>query len=387
MNKAEFSELVGKISNGEATDAEIALYNRYYAAYQQGDQDWNDAEMGDKELVYAKLKARIYQQIKPAVVVPFWKKHLRVAAAAAVLLLIAFSLLVYRNNGRLEQVVKQDVAPGGNNAVLTLADGRRIALADAANGELAKQAGISVQKTKDGQLVYTVIGVSDDRTSSSLYNTVSTPTGGQYQVNLPDGTRVWLNAASSLKFPTDFGSLKERRVELSGEAYFEVTHDRRAPFIVKTALQEVLVLGTHFNVNSYADENFTKTTLLKGAVLVRRTAVRAAQGDKDFVVLKPGQMATLDQHLSVADADVEMVTAWKDGNFLFNETDLRSILRQLERWYNVDVDYSNVPEGRSFTGFISRGVNLSKVLEMLEVTGRIKFKIDNKAIKIININE
>jgi transmembrane sensor len=389
MNKAEFSELVGKISNGEATEAEIALYNRYYAAYQQAGEDWDEAEMGDKKLVYAKLKQRIHQHIKPVPVVPFWKKYIRVASAAAVLFLLSAGFLVYRyyDPHAIDQMVKQDVAPGGNKAVLTLANGRRITLTDAANGELAKESGISVQKTKDGQLVYTAIGSTEGNAQSSIYNTVSTPTGGQYQVNLPDGTKVWLNAASSLKFPANLSKLKERKVELSGEAYFEVSHQKNAPFIVKTALQEVLVLGTHFNVNSYTNENFTKTTLLKGSVLVRRTAGHAAQGDKDFVVLKPGQMATLADRLSAGEADVEMVTAWKDGNFLFNETDLRSILRQLERWYNVDVDYSNVPQGRSFTGFISRDVNLSKVLEMLEVTGRIKFKIDNKAIKIINVKE
>jgi transmembrane sensor len=392
MEKEEFRDLVQKISDGEATEKEVALYNRYFAAYQQAGEQWDDHEMGDKNRVYARLKQRIRQHIKPAVIVPFWKRHLRIGSAAAVLILIFAGLgfyFNYKKNARAD-LAKQDVAPGGNKAILVLANGAKITLTDAADGELARQPGISIRKTKDGQLVYTVIdGNSSAGKSRSTenYNTISTPLGGQYQINLPDGTKVWLNAASSLKFPASFASLRERRVELSGEAYFEVVHDKRLPFIVKTSRQEVRVLGTHFNINSYDDDASTKTTLLQGSVLVHGLRKKPGQEERDFAVLKPGQQSTLDRSITVSEADVEMVTAWKDGNFLFNDTDLPSIMKQLARWYNVDIDYSNVPADRIFTGFISRDVNLSKVLEMLEVTGGIKFKIDNKTIKIIHINE
>jgi transmembrane sensor len=389
MNKEEFRDLVRKVSDGEATETEVSLYNRYYAAYQQEGEMWDEENMGDKGRIYVRLKQRIYQQIAPAVIVPFWKRHLRMASAAAVLLLFSAGLLFFLNTkSDVEaELVSHDVAPGGNKAVLTLGNGTRIALTDAVNGELARQSGISVKKAKDGQLVYTVMessGSGDPAQTTGIYNTVSTPMGGQYQINLPDGTRVWLNAASSLKFPASFVNLKERRVELVGEGYFEVSHNKKLPFIVKTEKQEVLVLGTHFNINSYPDESATRTTLLQGAVLVRRLGSRSEKGNRDFVVIKPGQQCALGQQIGVEDADVEMVTAWKDGNFLFNDTDLPNIMKQLARWYNVHVDYSNVPANRFFTGFISRDVNLSKVLKMLEETGRIKFKVVHNNIKIIN---
>ncbi|HMI03141.1 MAG TPA: FecR domain-containing protein [Pedobacter sp.] len=389
MNKEEFRDLVRKVSDGEASDTEVALYNRYYAAYQQAGEMWDEQEMGDQGRVSARLKQRIHQQIRPAVVIPFWKRHLRMASAAAVLLLLSAGLVFYLNTQRSMEadLASHDVAPGGNKAVLTLGNGTRIALTDALNGELAQESGISVKKTKDGQLVYTVMESSDPgdpAQAGGIYNTVSTPMGGQYQINLPDGTKVWLNAASSLKFPASFANLKERRVELVGEAYFEVSHNKKLPFIVKTEKQDVLVLGTHFNINSYPDEPATRTTLLQGAVLVRRLGSRSEKGNRDFVVIKPGQQCTLGQRIGVEDADVEMVTAWKDGNFLFNDTDLPNIMKQLARWYNVDIDYSNVPADRFFTGFISRDVNLSKVLKMLEETGRIKFKVEHNNIKIIN---
>jgi ferric-dicitrate binding protein FerR (iron transport regulator) len=389
MNKEEFRDLVRKVSDGEATETEISLYNRYYAAYQQEGEMWDEEKMGDKGRIYARLKQRIYQQITPAVIIPFWKRHLRMVSAAAVLLLFSTGLLFYLNtkNNVEAELVSHDVAPGGNKAVLTLGNGTRIALTEAVDGELARESGISVKKAKDGQLVYTMMessGPGDLAQAVGIYNTVSTPMGGQYQINLPDGTRVWLNAASSLKFPTSFANLKERRVELVGEGYFEVSHNKKLPFIVKTEKQEVLVLGTHFNINSYSDEAATRTTLLQGAVLVRRLGSRSEKGNRDFVVIKPGQQCALGKQIGVEDADVEMVTAWKDGNFLFNDTDLPNIMKQLARWYNVHVDYSNVPANRFFTGFISRDVHLSKVLKMLEETGRIKFKVTHNNIKIIN---
>lgn len=389
MNKEEFRDLVRKVSDGEATETEVSLYNRYYAAYQQEGEMWDEEKMGDKGRIYARLKQRIYQQIAPAVIIPFWKRRLRMASAAAVLLLFSAGLLFYLNtrNDVESELASHDVAPGGNKAVLTLGNGTRIALTDAVNGELARQSGISVKKAKDGQLVYTMMESSvpgDPAQTAGIYNTVSTPMGGQYQISLPDGTRVWLNAASSLKFPASFANLKERRVELVGEGYFEVSHNKRLPFIVKTEKQEVLVLGTHFNINSYSDETATRTTLLQGAVLVRRLGPGSEKGNRDFVVIKPGQQCALGKQIGVEDADVEMVTAWKDGNFLFNHTDLPNIMKQLARWYNVHVDYSNVPANRFFTGFISRDVNLSKVLKMLEETGRIKFKVTHNNIKIIN---
>lgn len=386
MNKDEFRALVERITDGHASDTDIAIYNKYYREYQRAGAAWNAAEMGDEAMLKDKLKKRIDEKIKPVIVIPFWKRTINMAAAAVILLSL-FTALVFHFNGALfnssADFVKQDVAPGGNKAVLILADGRSINLSDAANGHLAEQAGISITKAADGKLVYTA--KAQDENQMVSYNTIATPVGGQYQVNLPDGTKVWLNAASSLKFPSSFTQLKAREVQLSGEAYFEVAHDQEKPFMVKTNRQEVLVLGTHFNINSYADEPVTKTTLLQGAVLARMANFKG--NDDDYVLLKPGQQAVLDQRFKVKSVDVEEVTAWKDGNFLFNDTDLRDIMKQLSRWYNVRVDYNEIPQNRIFTGFISRGVNLSQVLQMLEVTGKIQFKIENKTIKITDLKK
>lgn len=386
MTKEEFLDLVTKITDGRATDAEIALYNRYYKEYQRAGESWDSAEMGDEASIKAKLKKRIDEKIKPMIIIPFWRKNIGIAAAAVVVLGLFAGLLFYFNPGLIKSsstLVKQDVAPGGNKAILTLADGSTINLSDAANGNLAKQAGIEITKTADGELVYTAKG--QDENQSMNYNTIATPVGGKYQINLPDGTKVWLNAASTLKFPSSFAKLRERKVQLNGEAYFEVAHDDKTPFIVGTAHEEVLVLGTHFNVNCYADEPVTKTTLLKGAVLARM--LKLGTIDNDHVLLKPGQQAVLDKSFTLKSVDVEEVTAWKDGNFLFNDTDLRDILRQLSRWYDVRVDYNEIPKDRYFTGFISRDVNLSKVLQQLEVTGNIQFKIENRTIKIIDLKK
>lgn len=386
MKKEEFRALVGRITDGAASDAEIMLYNKYYREYQRAGEAWNEEEMGAGVLLKDKLKKRIDAKIKPAIIIPFWRRRINMAAAAVILLSLSAALLFHFNGGLFNSsmdLVKHDVEPGGNKAVLTLADGRKINLSDAADGNVAEQTGISITKAADGKLVYTAKDQDENLTVS--YNTIATPVGGQYQVNLPDGTKVWLNAASSLKFPASFARLKEREVQLSGEAYFEVAHNDKMPFIVKTNRQDVLVLGTHFNINSYADETTTKTTLLKGSVLARMTGLKGEDGD--HVLLKPGQQAVLYQSFTVKPVDVEEVTAWKDGNFLFNDTDLRDIMKQLSRWYDVRVDYDEIPKKRFFSGFISRSVSLSKVLKLLEFTGNIQFNIENKTIKITDLKK
>jgi transmembrane sensor len=387
MEKEEFRNLVERVTDGTASDAELALYSRFYNAYQQAGESWSIEDMGDQVVVGDKLKQRIHKKIKSVTPIPLWKRNLSIAAAALVLLTLSTGLYLYFNTSFLKpsvNLVQQDIAPGGNKAILTLADGRTINLSDAKDGNLAEQAGIAVTKNKDGKLTYTAGKVNGNLPVS--YNTIATPVGGQYQVNLPDGTRVWLNSASSLKFSTSFTNLKERRVELNGEAYFEVTHVKDLPFVVKSGKQEVLVLGTHFNINSYADEGAIRTTLLKGSVLVRQDVKNPHTG-KDFVLLMPEQQASLKETFTVKTVDVEAITAWKDSNFLFNDTDLKDILKQVSRWYNVSVDYDEIPKNRFFTGFISRDVNLSKVLQMLEVTGNIQFKIEDKAIKITDLKK
>nr|WP_199081150.1 FecR family protein [Pedobacter sp. ASV19] len=378
MNKQELKTLLEKFDAGQCTPEEIGLLESWYLVWLSEETiDFEEAEAERRvDQIWDRLKLDV--EIKKKIM--FWP---RIAAAAVLLLSLSLGLYFYQSHSivRKQELVQQDVAPGGNKAYLTLADGKKITLTDVANGELAKQAGVAIRKSADGQLIYQLSdrGAANDKPA---YNTIETPNGGQYQVILPDGTKVWLNAASVLKFPSSFAGLKERSVDLSGEGYFEVSHNAKQPFIVKSRQQEVLVLGTHFNINSYTGET-TITTLLKGAVMVRRSGKIANPLEgKDFAVLKPGEQSELKEKITISPADLEMATAWKDGLFIFNKTKLQNILMQLSRWYNVHVDYSDVPKDRALSGTIKRESNLSSVLKMLYETSRINFIIEENTIKM-----
>lgn len=301
-------------------------------------------------------------------------------AAAAILLLMASSIVLlnlnkeentYTNNTK--QVVEQDRLPGGDRAVLTLSDGRTILLDSASNGMLAQQGNTDIIKKNDGQLVY---NSADGQSNEIAYNTLQTPRGGQYKITLPDGSKVWLNAASSLKYPVVFVG-NERRVEITGEAYFEVAKDAAKPFRVQLNNLEVEVLGTHFNINGYTDEDAVKTTLLEGKVKV--LASNTAK------YLTPGQQAQLKSSGNIHvtnDVNLEETVAWKDGNFQFENSDIKTVMRQLARWYDVEVSYKGTIN-KHFVGSISRDVKLSQVLSMLQQTGEVKFKIEGKNLIVM----
>ncbi|KIA96949.1 hypothetical protein OC25_00650 [Pedobacter kyungheensis] len=288
----------------------------------------------------------------------------RIALAASILLCLSVGLyLAMRNNEPQQFTVsaKNDIKPGRNKALLTLADGSVIDLDNAKPGEIAAQNGIIVRKTANGKLEYIVKDVANANQAIST-NLISTPRGGQYEVTLPDGTKVWLNAASSLKYPSSFAK-NERKVELQGEAYFEVAKDKNRPFRVATNQQTVEVLGTHFNINAYNDEAQVKTTLLEGAVNV--------SSGTNSLKLKPGQQALLNQ----ADAklrlnpnvDVDKEMAWKNDLFAFDNDDLKTIMRQISRWYDLDVVYQGKITDEKYVGEIPRNSNLSEVFKILEL--------------------
>ncbi len=272
------------------------------------------------------------------------------------------------------QPLKNDVAPGGNKATLQLADGSTIILDSSNNGNIANQGQTKIIKI-DGQLAYNADGSSKE----ILYNTISTPRGGQYQLILADGSKVWLNAASSLHFPTSFIG-KERKVTLTGEGYFEVAKNADMPFKVEIAGKgEVEVLGTHFNVNAYEDEATVKTTLLEGAIKVYKGTSQQ--------LLNPGEQAVFNSALNAdkitlnRNVDVAQVVAWKNGYFQFDNVNIQNIMRQMTRWYDVEVVYSgNVPVGH-YVGKPSRNLNLSQILKIIEYSG-IKLKLENKVITV-----
>ncbi|MDR3713969.1 MAG: FecR domain-containing protein [Puia sp.] len=304
------------------------------------------------------------------------------AIVAAVLLLLAAGMGLWQHHTRQRPstvqkpppALKNDVEPGGDKAVLTLSDGSKISLNGAGDGILARQGNTKVVKLPGGQLAYQVSGAVF---TEVLYNTMSTPRGGQYRLTLPDGTQVWLNASSSITYPTVFSG-KERKVELAGEAYFEVTPHPAMPFKVFTKDMEVDVCGTHFNVNAYGDEMSASTTLLEGAVKV-------SAGSHPPLTIKPGQRAVCRPggNMSlVEDADVEETIAWKEGLFSFNGADLPTIMRQLARWYDLDVRYEGTVSKRRFTGKVFRSLRLSETLKVLALN-HIHFKLEGDILTVM----
>ncbi len=302
----------------------------------------------------------------------------KIAVAAALILAIGIywwsgiretNKMAMKNNMQLTPVA--DLPPGGNKAILTLGDGSNIILDSAGNGNLASQGNTNITKSGTGQLIYK----SNNKAAEAVvYNTVTTPKGGQYHIVLPDGSKVWLNAASSLRFPTSFVG-KDRRVEITGEVYFEVAHNAKMPFIVKANETEIAVLGTHFNVMAYADEKVMKTTLLEGSVKVSKAGKSA--------MLAPGQQARLStssENIRVLDnIDTDKEMAWKTGYFQFEDDNLESIMRQVSRWYDVDITYEGNASREHFTGRLPRNANVSKVLKILSLSG-VKFRIEGKSI-------
>ncbi len=309
------------------------------------------------------------------------KRKVYYAAAAAIIICMisvgTYYLLrpEYQNqigSTQNSKIDKNDVNPGENKAVLTLADGSSIILDSNRNGTLATQGNTKILKL-NGMVSYNNLS---KKNNTVLYNTISTPRGGQYQLMLSDGSKVWLNAASSLRFPASFSG-KERKVELLGEAYFEVAKNAAMPFKVKTNGMEVEVLGTHFNINSYEDESAIRTTLLEGSIKINKHGTSS--------LLKPGEQALLNKKGEIKiinHADVEEAIAWKEGKFQFDKADIHAVMRQIARWYDVDVAYQGSVSSH-FGGTISRNVNLSQVLNMLHLTGEVKFEIKDRKVMVM----
>lgn len=382
MDKQEFLQLAKRISTGVATDAEIARYNQWCNAT-GGAGQWNTDELGDPAEKEAYLFQNIQSNIQHSERRKVRRMHkLFISAAAAVILgILGVSMYFYfaTHSITVPQATVEaiNVSPGSNKAILTLANGKRISLTDARNGQLAQRLGVKVIKTADGQLVYTI----EKENATALppgkaeeMNTIETPRGGQYQVRLPDGTKVWLNAASSLKYPVSFASLRERRVELTGEAYFEVAHNKALPFQVTSRGQTVEVLGTHFNINSYADERNIVTTLEQGSVKV-------TVNNQSRTILPGQQTIIAANNIQVRQADIETALGWKNGVLKFTDADVQSIMRQISRWYDVDIQYSGKLPDRLISGGIYRNAKLSTLLKTLEQNG-IHFSVNENAAGI-----
>ena len=301
-----------------------------------------------------------------------WRK---IAVAASVFLMIGLGTLIFFQKSNLAPTVVaskeiNDKKPGKTGAILTLSNGSVIVLDDVGNGLVANQQNTAIIKKNDG-IVYTA-----DSNAQTVYNTMTTPRARQYNLQLSDGTKVWLNASSSITFPTSFSG-KERKVSITGEVYFEVAKDKSRPFMVSVNDMQVNVLGTHFNVNAYEDEKSVNTTLFEGSVLIRKKNVS--------VLLKPGQQAEKQKSGTIVvnnNVNLDQIIGWKNGTFFFENASLEMVLRQLSRWYDIDIVFEKGIKPRIFEGEIQRNLQLSQVLKILENSG-IHLKIEGKTLRVM----
>jgi transmembrane sensor len=402
-DKKRFQKLIRKYLEGKASASEAEFVESYYRHFDGREMEaslYGERQQAIEDHILEQLNGRMDQAIRmdrpePGTIVPLYRKPvLRAAAAAAVLLLAAGSHWYFGGTTNKQQArvqtLKADIAPGGNKATLTLANGQTVILDSLSNGSLAQQGHSTVMKLAGGQVAYVAQPGNNDQANAgggrpgenrgnegpALYNTLTTPIGGQYKITLPDGTRAWLNSESSIRYPTAFTG-QERRVEVTGEAYFEIKENPHMPFTVEARGTSVQVLGTHFNVMAYGDEASVNTTLLEGKVRVLSA--------KGTAVLKPGEKAIVSDAspgISVMEADTDRETAWIDGFFEFDQTDLPTLMRQLKRWYGIQPVYQSNGNGRLFGGRINRNLNLSEALHLLEGNG-IHFSIEGKKLIVL----
>jgi transmembrane sensor len=370
MHKPDIKDLLARYKSGDCTEQERSLVETWYLTWDTPSLDLSEEELiSDLELIKQELpgkRRRIGGYFQMAA-----------AAVALITLTAVFYYFNYREPATIlvNPTELSKIVPGTNKATLTLADGSTVVLDAATPIDGINQFGVKINKSAEGKLVY----VSDKNAKvADAYNTIITPKGGQYEVTLPDGTKVWLNAASKLRFPVVFAG-NERKVELSGEAYFEVAKDRKKPFKVKAELQEIMVLGTHFNVNAYHDDAFTKTTLLEGSVRVNKGSAQA--------LLTPGQQAVSNDGSAVInvrkDVDIQESIAWKNGLFMFEQEDIFSIMNKISRWYDIVVEYRGDLKGKKYSGNISKFEDVTEVLKTMQLTGSIQFKVEGRRIIVM----
>lgn len=377
--------LLNKYQSNACTELELHELEQWYSTLNTGNQliDTTDAFANEMLLQF---RQRLSEQ---TATIPFYRKRLfRIAAAASILLIIALGVVFVIGNRDKDNVTanrdagsgkQTDVkAPETNRAMITLANGQKVYLDSADNGTLATQGNINVIKTADGKIVYDAVTLSRvEGPTAVAFNTLTNPRGSKViDMTLADGSRVWLNAGSSVTYPVAFVG-KERKVNITGEAYFEVAHNARKPFYVSKGDVSVQVLGTHFNVNAYDDEAEIKVTLLEGSVKVSKGT--------GSTLIKPGEQASISHpsqkstKIPVQTVDVEQVMAWKNGLFYFDKADIKTIMKEVSRWYDVEVIYSTEVK-ELFRLKTSRNTSVSNIFKILEEIGGVHLEVDGKKI-------
>ncbi|WP_343523961.1 FecR domain-containing protein [Pedobacter sp.] len=387
MGRSIAVSLLKKYLSGDCTVSEIEQVDQWFDSMDEVPEDIAGLSDEQRKLVEDRIFECILLNIEAKnepKIISIHKKSARVNKllwAAASLLLVLGAVLTWRYHSQQrqqDQIVELNQAvhikPGGNRAVLTLDDGSSVVLTDAKIGALANQQNVSVVKTAEGELSYKIHAGA--ASSKITYNKITTPLGGKYSVVLPDGSKAWLNAKSSLRFPTAFTGA-ERIVQMTGEVYFEVARNPKQPFKVQSGGTEIKVLGTHFNVMAYGDEAEQKTTLLEGSIHL--------SSGKFSQLLKPGEQALVNPSgIKVnTNCDMEAVMAWRNDLFIFKDMEIKEIARQLARWYDVQVVFKGTPSKISYTGTISKDVELSELLSMLQFTG-LKYELNGHLLTIID---
>jgi transmembrane sensor len=391
MQKEEVQKLVEKYLHNTASTEETEKLFQWYKAEMKTDSEWNFDVDEDEE----KLKSFIFSQIEVSdsrdnQFTP-QRKYYSLAVAASVLFFLASGLYFFlkTDDNKTDSIpvkvavnpVVNDIQPGGIKAILTLSDGKKIVLDDSQNGVVINQGEIKIHKNSEGIIEYTLSNSSNEQRviqkqeTQLVYNTIQTPVGGKFQLNLADGSKVWLNSASSLRFPVFFAG-DTREVELKGEAYFEVSKNEHKKFSVRSGNQTVEVLGTHFNINAYSDEPSITTTLIEGAVRVIELNSKKSQ------ILKPGEQSKVDRDIRIQRKDIQAEVAWKDGYFHFENASIETVMRQLGRWYGITARYeSELPE-HHFEGAIATNLTLLEVLEILQKSN-IHFRLEGKEVVVM----
>jgi transmembrane sensor len=384
MNRTTFLNLLDKSIDGKATDSEQNLLEEYYKRLDAS----SNMELSDQEetelhrVMLYHIQTGIGNTVKVAVLTPKWTFRLWYAAAS-IMLMVSIGGYYYFNNTKPEvkiarSAVQSTIAPGSNKAVLKLSNGKEIVLTGATNGVLASQGQTKVIKKSTGELMYDAPEPAITSQLKITYNTITIPRGGQFQVVLPDGSKVFLNAASSLTYPTAFTG-SSRNVELTGEAYFEVAKNKAMPFIVKSNGINVQVLGTHFDISAYQDDQMISTTLLEGSVRLNKGTATA--------LLIPGQQGIITKESDafiVQQANIEQVMAWTNGYFVFKDYNIKEVMKIVSRWYDIDVEYQGNVQAKKFGGTTSRYKDIRELLNYMKITGGINYKIEGRRVILMN---
>ena len=389
IRQVEIQKLVEKYLHDTATKEETEKLFQWYRSEMNADSNWDLDAFEDEE----DLKLFILSKIDASDLIekqaPVYRKFYYLVSAASLAIFMAIGLYFFNNNDQtyvsptsVKKVVKQkaiDIQPGTNKAILTLSNGKKIILDDSQNEVVINDGAIKVHKNAKGIIEYTLNRLGKEQNEKTEvqtgYNTIQTPIGGKFQLTLADGSKVWLNSASSLRFPVYFSG-DNRTVELKGEAYFEVAKSQNKKFTVRSGNQTVEVLGTHFNINAYSDEPVITTTLIEGAIRV------VELNTQKFQILKPGEQSKVHNDIKIQKKDTQADIAWKDGYFYFENSSIETVMRQLGRWYGITARYESVLPQQHFEGAISTNLTLLEVLEILQKSN-VHFSLEGKEVVVM----